>query len=92
MKKWEVHGYNDKVCNVWTDPPKSEQMNAASLNLEKWLFYYDRFNNHELSSRLDQELVAKAQEKMVEIQESSNLSWIEVCFYFPAVVWANREV
>ena len=84
MQKWETHGYNDKVCNVWTEPPKSEEMNNAAVNLERWLFYYDRYNNHELSSRLDQELVEKAQEKMLEIQETSDLSWIEVRSFSPS--------
>lgn len=50
----------------------------AKQNLEKWLFYFDRFNNHELSARLDQELVERTEEKMLEVQETSQLSWIEV--------------
>ena len=53
-------------------------MTAATKNLEKWLFYFDRFNNHELSAKLDQELCEATEEKMVEVQEASDLSWIEV--------------
>ena len=53
-------------------------MTAATKNLEKWLFYFDRFNNHELSSKLDQALCEATEEKMVEVQEASDLSWIEV--------------
>jgi len=53
-------------------------MTAATKNLEKWLFYFDRFNNHELSAKLDQALCEATEEKMVEVQEASDLSWIEV--------------
>lgn len=53
-------------------------MTVATKNLEKWLFYFDRFNNHELSSKLDQALCEATEEKMVEVQKASDLSWIEV--------------
>ncbi|KZT74024.1 putative ring-finger protein ariadne-1 [Daedalea quercina L-15889] len=85
MQKWEVHGYNNAVCNTWKEPEKDDAMTAAGQNLKKWLFYFDRFNNHELSSRLDQELVERAEEKVVEVQKNSNLSWIEARFMQTAV-------
>ena len=78
MKNWDVHAYNDKVCNAWQEPEVDEVATNAKQNLEKWLFYFDRFNNHELSARLDQELVERTEEKMLEVQETSQLSWIEV--------------
>jgi ariadne-1 len=53
-------------------------MTAATKNLEKWLFYFDRFNNHEISAKLDQGLCEATEERMVEVQEASDLSWIEV--------------
>lgn len=77
MKKWDTHGYNSSICNAWQEPEPDEESSEAKRNLEKWLFYFDRFNNHELSSRLDQDLCERTAEKMVEIQETSQLSWIE---------------
>ena len=53
-------------------------MTVATKNLEKWLFYFDRFNNHEVSAKLDQALCEATEEKMVEVQQASDLSWIEV--------------
>jgi len=53
-------------------------MTVATKNLEKWLFYFDRFNNHEISAKLDQALCEATEEKMVEVQKASDLSWIEV--------------
>jgi len=78
MKDWEVHGYSNTTCNAFVDPDKTEDMNEAEVRLEKWLFYFDRFNNHELSAQLDQELVERTEEKMLEIQNNSDLSWIEL--------------
>lgn len=60
------------------EPERDESMTVATKNLEKWLFYFDRFNNHELSAKLDQALCDGTEEKMVEVQEASDLSWIEV--------------
>ncbi|KAI0933542.1 hypothetical protein AcV5_005664 [Taiwanofungus camphoratus] len=85
MKNWDAHGYNDRVCSVWKEPEPDDAKAEAQQNLEKWLFYFDRFNNHELSARLDQELGERTEEKMVEVQETSGLSWIEAKFMQNAV-------
>ena len=82
MKNWDVHGYNNSVCNAFVEPDPTEGMSEAAARLERWLFYYDRFNNHELSSKLDQDLCDRMEEKMEEIQQSSSLSWIEVSYQF----------
>ena len=60
------------------EPERDELMTAATKNLEKWLFYFDRFNNHEVSAKLDQALCEATEEKMIEVQKASDLSWIEV--------------
>ena len=78
MKNWDVHGYNNEACNAWKEPEPDATKTAARQNLEKWLFYFDRFNNHEISARLDEELCSRTEEKMVEWQETSKMSWIEV--------------
>lgn len=60
------------------EPERDELMTVATKNLEKWLFYFDRFNNHEVSAKLDQALCEATEEKMIEVQKASDLSWIEV--------------
>ena len=84
MKNWDVHGYNNEACNAWKEPEPDATKTAARQNLEKWLFYFDRFNNHEISARLDEELCSRTEEKMVEWQETSKMSWIEVRVPFSA--------
>ena len=71
------------------EPERDESMTAATKNLDKWLFYFDRFNNHEISAKLDQALCEATEEKMVEVQEASDLSWIEVG---PSVPWLPRDL
>ena len=82
MRDWDVHGYNNDVCNAWKEPEPDDAKTAAKQNLDKWLFYFDRFNNHEISARLDEELCTRTEEKMVEWQETSKMSWIEVRHVF----------
>jgi len=84
-QNWDVHGYADNMCSIWKEPERDESMTAATKNLEKWLFYFDRFNNHEVSAKLDQALCEATEERMVEVQEASDLSWIESKFMQHAV-------
>ncbi|CDO71887.1 hypothetical protein BN946_scf184940.g34 [Trametes cinnabarina] len=83
MKDWSAHGYNNELCNAWKEPEPKESETQAKQNLQKWLFYFDRFNNHEISAQLDEELCSRTEEKMVEWQETSKMSWIEVGFSVP---------
>ncbi|KAI0373177.1 hypothetical protein BV20DRAFT_962974 [Pilatotrama ljubarskyi] len=86
MKNWSVHGYNgNESCSAWKEAEPDESSASAKQNLEKWLFYFDRFNNHEISARLDEELCTRTEEKMVEWQETSKMSWIESRFMRDAV-------
>lgn len=78
MQKWDVHGYDEKVCSTWKEPDATDDMSEAQRNLEKWLFYFDRFNNHELSARLDRELLDRSADRIKEVQDSTGMSWIEV--------------
>lgn len=47
--------------------------------------YYNRYANHEQSAKLDQDLYQKTEKKMEEMQQTSDLSWIEVQFLKKAV-------
>ncbi|KAF8579447.1 hypothetical protein K439DRAFT_1416175 [Ramaria rubella] len=87
QQNWNVHGYT-ATCNAFKEKFITESLDVqaqAQANLEKWLFYYDRFTNHELSAKLDQELYEQTEYKMVEVQNSSGLSWIQARFMKDAV-------
>jgi ariadne-1 len=78
MKNWDVHGYSNTTCNAFVEPEPDAASTEAKQNLERWLFYFDRYNNHELSAKLDKALLERTEERVSEIQETSRLSWIEV--------------
>ena len=79
MKSWDTHGYDKSICNAFVEPPKTEHMSSAALKLERWLFYFDRFSNHEVSAALDEEFCKTIAQKVGEVQETGAMSWIEVC-------------
>ncbi|KIJ23140.1 hypothetical protein M422DRAFT_39761, partial [Sphaerobolus stellatus SS14] len=86
-KNWNVHGYNG-TCNAYNEKSASETKDAQAMaaeKLEKWLFYYDRYNNHDLSAKLDKELYERTEQKIKEVQEASGLSWIQARFMQDAV-------
>ncbi len=79
---WDKHGYQNKTCNAFAEPMMTDPESTAKANLDRWLFYFDRWNNHELSARLDEQLYERAEERIKEVQVASGLSWIEVRFLF----------
>jgi hypothetical protein len=58
---------------------------TTNVPLLRLLQYYNRFSNHEQSIKLEADLYARTEKKMEELQEQSNLSWIEVQFLAKAV-------
>ncbi|CAL1703315.1 unnamed protein product [Somion occarium] len=86
LKDWDVHGYNgNENCTAWKELEPDDDATAAQQLLKKFLFYFDRFNNHELSAKLDQQLCEQTEERMLRVQETGQLSWIESKFMKQAV-------
>ncbi|KZT34184.1 hypothetical protein SISSUDRAFT_992175, partial [Sistotremastrum suecicum HHB10207 ss-3] len=83
---WSSHGYNNSTCNAFKESDKADHELEAGSKLERWLHYFDRYNNHELSARLDEQLYERTEEKIVEVQKASGLSWIQAQFMKNAVV------
>ncbi|GAA6039888.1 hypothetical protein JCM8097_006784 [Rhodosporidiobolus ruineniae] len=87
MGPWSEHGtawYNCSRYEEKADTYKDAQSKSRA-QLERYLFYYNRFSNHEQSIRLEADLYARTEKKMEELQEQSTLSWIEVQFLAKAV-------
>ena len=88
---WDKHGYNNKSCNAFKEPEKSDPETRAKANLERWLFYFDRWNNHEISAKLDEKLYQTLEDRIKEVQEASDMSWIEARFMKNAVEELSRS-
>ncbi|TIB07997.1 hypothetical protein E3P92_03893 [Wallemia ichthyophaga] len=88
MGDWSAHGTSYYNCNRFEDKSGKDARDGqqkSRVSLERYLHYYNRFSNHEQSARLDQELYAKTERKMDEMQRSTSLTWIEVQFVKKAV-------
>ncbi|KAG8863518.1 hypothetical protein FRB96_008258 [Tulasnella sp. 330] len=62
-----------------------DAQSKSRASLERYLHYYNRWANHEQSARLSLDLYAKTEKKMQEMQETSELTWIQVQFAKKAV-------
>lgn len=84
---WEPHGSSWYNCNRY-DEDVSKMARADQQkhreDLERYLFYCNRYMNHNQSMKLENKLYATVKEKMEEMQQH-NMSWIEVQFLQKAV-------
>ncbi|ORX40624.1 hypothetical protein BD324DRAFT_640543 [Kockovaella imperatae] len=88
MGPWSEHGTAWYQCNRYDeksgmDARDSQAKSRASL--ERYLHYFNRWANHELSAKLDADFYKNTEKKMEAMQQSGNLSWIEVQFAKQAV-------
>ncbi|GAA6013964.1 hypothetical protein JCM10207_000187 [Rhodosporidiobolus poonsookiae] len=87
MGPWSEHGTSWYNCSRYEEKgdANKDAQSRSRAQLERYLFYYNRFSNHEQSIRLEADLYARTEKKMDELQEQSTLSWIEVQFLAKAV-------
>ncbi|KAG8877641.1 hypothetical protein FRB97_003233 [Tulasnella sp. 331] len=88
MGPWSEHGNAWYSCNRYNETDGVNARDAQSksrASLERYLHYYNRWANHEQSARLSLDLYAKTEKKMQEMQETSELTWIQVQFAKKAV-------
>ncbi|EPQ56890.1 hypothetical protein GLOTRDRAFT_73357 [Gloeophyllum trabeum ATCC 11539] len=88
MGPWSEHGTAWYSCNRYDEKASQEARDAQSksrASLERYLHYYNRWANHEQSAKLSMDLYKKTEQKMEEMQISSDLTWIEVQFMKKAV-------
>ncbi|KAH0609326.1 uncharacterized protein H6S33_012812 [Morchella sextelata] len=81
MGPWAEHGTSWYNCNRFEEKSGSEardQQAKSRASLERYLHYYNRYANHDLSAKLDKDLYVKTEKKMTTLQSSSGMSWIEV--------------
>ncbi|KAI8927296.1 hypothetical protein BC831DRAFT_398800 [Entophlyctis helioformis] len=88
MGPWSDHGTSWYSCNRFDEKSSVDARDGQAKSraaLERYLHYYNRYANHEQSAKLDKELYEKTERKMDDMQQSSELSWIEVQFLRKAV-------
>jgi len=83
MGNWADHGTSWYNCNRFDDKNAEEARGSQAksrASLERYLHYFTRYDNHNNSAKLEQELYQKIEKKMEVMQKTTNLSWIEVQF------------
>ncbi|KAF1985379.1 ubiquitin-conjugating enzyme E2 [Aulographum hederae CBS 113979] len=83
MGVWSEHGTSWYNCNRFEEKSGSEARDAQAKSrqsLERYLHYYNRYANHEQSAKLDRDIYQKTERKMMSLQTTSGMSWIEVQF------------
>ncbi|PHH59150.1 hypothetical protein CDD81_3681 [Ophiocordyceps australis] len=81
MGLWSEHGTSWYSCNRYEEKSGAEARDAQArsrTSLERYLHYYNRYANHEQSAKLDKDIAQKTEKKMVQLQTTSGMSWIEV--------------
>ncbi|CAB60562.1 RBR-type E3 ubiquitin transferase [Caenorhabditis elegans] len=76
---------NHAQCNRYVeDDNKTDSRSLSRKNLQRYLFYYNRFMAHQNSMKLEGKLYAKVEVKM-DLMQALSMSWIEVQFLRRAV-------
>ncbi|GAO18391.1 hypothetical protein UVI_02010020 [Ustilaginoidea virens] len=87
MGLWSEHGTSWYNCNRYEEKSGSEARDAQAksrTSLERYLHYYNRYANHEQSARLEKDTACKTEKKMIQLQTTSGMSWIEVQYLHSA--------
>ncbi|KAI8051364.1 uncharacterized protein B0P05DRAFT_562427 [Gilbertella persicaria] len=83
LKNWSSH-QNSYQCNRFAGEQNKVHSESKS-SIERYLHYFTRYTNHEESAKLQRVLYAKTEKIMVQMQQTNDLSWIEVQFLKRAV-------
>ncbi|KAJ3424857.1 e3 ubiquitin-protein ligase ari5-related [Anaeramoeba flamelloides] len=83
LADWKKHGYSYN-CNKYRPKDKEKQDNSKAA-LERYLHYFQRFDNHEKSLGFEKELRRKTRYKMHQMQDEKNMNYIDVSFMEEAV-------
>jgi len=85
LQKWSTHAGDFYNCNKYdaaAQKGKEESKASTRAALDRYLFHFHRFANHEASRKLEAATRLKAEEKMRSIQEAAagSAGWADVAF------------
>eukprot|EP00911_Craspedida_sp_UC1_P002938 UC1_evm4s2143 len=89
---WAPHGSSWYNCNRFEEKDSKAARTAQDKSrdsLKRYLFYFNRYANHQQSRKLEGKLWSLVQRKQDEMQ-SASMSWIEVQFLSHAVTTLSQ--
>ncbi|KAM0787626.1 hypothetical protein ACM66B_003692 [Microbotryomycetes sp. NB124-2] len=91
MGPWTEHGTAWYNCSRYEEKGTAQDAQSKSrASLERYLHYYNRYSNHQLSMQNETALQARADQQISALLEVSSLSWIEAQFINNAVATLGR--
>ncbi len=91
LGKWSDHGSATGgyyACNKY-DPGKAkvkeDDVNSAKRELDKYIFYYTRYQGHDQAGKFAHKQRELAEQRMTELQKKGGKGWIDVEFIMDAV-------
>lgn len=88
LKNWDLHINNNK-CNFYTpdnDEGKSEGIDIMRQNLDKYIYYFQRFQTHQISAKQDFKLSDSISSLIKKLQRTQGISWIDCQFLKSCIV------
>lgn len=76
---WTAHKNNYR-CDKYV-PNEDSDVGKVRESLEKYMFYFNHFNNQRISHDKDKQILEIFENKIKELQINSGVSWIESVFY-----------
>ncbi|XP_032456368.1 E3 ubiquitin-protein ligase ARIH1-like [Nasonia vitripennis] len=78
LKSWKLHGYGG-YCNEYDEVNGKKSREISKADLQRYLFYCERYTNHMQSLKFEKKLYEKLKKKKEETPEN-NMSWMDVQF------------
>uniref|UniRef100_A0A183I9F6 Ariadne domain-containing protein n=1 Tax=Soboliphyme baturini TaxID=241478 RepID=A0A183I9F6_9BILA len=85
--EWKTHGSEYYECSRYKENPNiaNETVHVkARVALEKYLFYYERWENHRKSLKLEQQLFARIRQRIEEKVNKHQGTWIDWQYLYDA--------
>ena len=79
-KNWSKHGEEAYQCNKYNDQEESKK-NQAKILLQRYLFHFERYQNHAKSLELQNKLQEKVKEIADFMQEKAMMGFAESRFF-----------
>lgn len=80
---WTAHKNNYR-CDKYV--PKDDSVEEVRASLEKYMFYFNHFNNQRISYEKDRDILSTFESKIKDVQTATGASWIETTFYKECVL------
>jgi ariadne-2 len=85
---WKVHGYTG-TCSRYDDKGEANKADARKA-LERYLHYFTRYDNHQKSLKLENELLTRIKERIDEKVANHEGSWIDWQYLYDAASLLTR--